>query len=223
MYGLSEYLLALEEVEKARLEGKARKARRKREPPPTGTARPDTRTDELAGGSEVSRKEKEILIGPEEGAYLPVLDIVHKVTAAASGGSLKIEEWGLPPGQMIPPHTHAREDECSFVLEGEMKCYVGGEVVLAKKGSYVIKPRGVPHAFYNSGVGTVRVMEILTPGGSFEGYFDGYEDIASQELSDEENRRARTELGSRYGITWHDQRIPEVRALFGIEPDEAPG
>src|SRR3712207_6286191 len=98
---------------------------------------------ELEGGKDVAQYEDEILIGPDEGAHLPVLDIVHKVTADASGGSLKIEEWGVPAGEMIPPHTHAREDECSFVLEGEMKCYVGGEVVLAQKGSYVIKPRGV--------------------------------------------------------------------------------
>ena len=33
-----------------------------------------------------------------------------------------------------------------------MKCYVDGEVVLAE-GSYVLKPRGVPHAFYNTGAG----------------------------------------------------------------------
>jgi quercetin dioxygenase-like cupin family protein len=166
-------------------------------------------------GSDVSVEENEILIGPDEGAHLPVLDIVHKVTAEASGGSLKIEEWGLPPGEMIPPHTHAREDECSFVLEGEMKCYVGGEVVLAEKGSYIIKPRGVPHAFYNSGAGTVRIMEILTPGGEFEGYFDEYEEIASRKLGGEEHRRARAELGERYGITWHDEIIPEVEARFG--------
>jgi quercetin dioxygenase-like cupin family protein len=51
-----------------------------------------------------------------------VLDIKHKVTAEASGGSLKIEEWALPPGEMVPPHTHAGEDECSYVVEGEMKC-----------------------------------------------------------------------------------------------------
>ena len=61
---------------------------------------------------------KKIFIGPDEGTYLPVLDIVHKVTAEDFGGSLTIEEWGLPPGQMIPPHTHSREDECNFVLEG---------------------------------------------------------------------------------------------------------
>ena len=163
----------------------------------------------------MSLEENVILIGPEEGAYLPVLDIAHKVTAEASGGSLKIEEWGLPPGEMIPPHTHASEDECSFVLEGEMMCYVGGEVVSAPQGSYVIKPRGVPHAFYNSGARTVRVMEILTPGDSFEGYFDEYEEIVSRQMSDEEYRRARAELGGRYGITWHDERIPEVQASFG--------
>jgi hypothetical protein len=47
----------------------------------------------------VSLGESKILIRPDEGAYLPVLDILHKVTAEASGGSLKIEEWGLPPAR----------------------------------------------------------------------------------------------------------------------------
>src|SRR5918994_1889275 len=180
------------------------------------SSRAGIRTNEPKRGSDVSVEENEILIGPDEGAHLPVLDIVHMVTAGASGGSLKIEEWGLPPGEMIPPHTHAREDECSFVLEGEMMCYVGGEVVLAQQGSYVIKPRGVPHAFYNSGAVTVRVMEILTPGGEFEGYFDEYEEIVSRQMSGEEHRRARADLGERYGITWHDERIPEVETSFGL-------
>ena len=164
----------------------------------------------------VEESEK-IFVGPGEGTRLPVLDIVHKITAEDSGGSLKIEEWSLPPGQMIPPHTHAREDECSFVLEGGLTCCVGGEVVSAPAGSYVVKPRGVPHAFYNAGAETVRVMEILTPGDGFEGYFDEYEEIASGGMSEDEHRRARAELGERYGITWHDGRIPEVEAQFGIE------
>ena len=37
----------------------------------------------------MSLDKNEILIGPDEGAYLPVLDIIHKVTAEASGGSLR--------------------------------------------------------------------------------------------------------------------------------------
>jgi quercetin dioxygenase-like cupin family protein len=160
--------------------------------------------------------ESNILIGPREGFHLPALDITHKVLAATtSGGSLKIEEWGLPPGEMIPPHTHAREDECSYVLQGDLTCYVGGEILVAPTGSYVIKPRAVPHAFFNGGTETVRVMEILTPGYSFEGYFDEYEEIASRKMSAEEHKKERAELGKRYGITWHDAMIPEVEVSFG--------
>jgi quercetin dioxygenase-like cupin family protein len=165
----------------------------------------------------VATKKSKVFIGPDEGAYLPVLDITHKVTAEASGGSLTVEEWGLPPGQMIPPHTHTREDECNFVLEGELTCDVGGEIVVAPAGSYVLKPRDVPHALYNAGPGHMRVLEILTPGG-FEGYFDEYEEIVESEMSEDERRRARAELGERYGVIWHDERIPETRARFGLEP-----
>ena len=39
---------------------------------------------------------KKIFTAPSEGVHLPVLDIVHKVTADRSGGSLTVEEWGLP-------------------------------------------------------------------------------------------------------------------------------
>ena len=162
-----------------------------------------------------------VLVGPGEGARLPVLDIVHKVTAEDSGGSLTVEEWGLSPGVMIPPHTHAREDECDFVLEGELTCYVGGEVVVAPGGSYVLKPRGVSHAFYNASSETARVLGIVSPGG-IEGYFDEYEQIASAltsgEIDEAEHRKARAELGARYGIVWHDDRIAETKTRFGIGP-----
>jgi quercetin dioxygenase-like cupin family protein len=161
-----------------------------------------------------SQGTRKILVGPDDGARLRCLDIMHKITAEASGGSLTIEEWGLPPGVMIPPHTHAREDECDFILEGELTCDVGGEVVVASAASYVLKPRGVSHAFYNAGSETVRVLGIVVPGG-LEGYFDEYEQIASSDLGEDERRKARAELGERYGVTWHDERIPEARARFG--------
>ena len=51
----------------------------------------------------------------------------------------------------VPPHTHAREDECAYVLEGELTFDVGGEVVVASAGSFVLKPRGVYHALCNTG------------------------------------------------------------------------
>ena len=56
-------------------------------------------------------------------------------------------------------------------------------------------------------------MEILTPGG-LESYFDEYEKIASKlalgEMDEEEHLRARAELGERYGVSWHEERIPEA-------------
>ena len=163
----------------------------------------------------MSAEKSKILVGPDDGVNLPTLDMVHKVTAQASGGSLTVEEWGLPPGGLIPPHTHTREDECNFVLEGELTCEVGGDIVVASVGSYVLKPRNVPHALYNAGPDHVRVLEILTPGG-FENYFDEYERIASSAMDGAERRKARAELGERYGVIWHDERISEVEARFGI-------
>lgn len=167
----------------------------------------------MAPGKWSARK---VVIGPGEGATLPLLEIVHKVPAASLGGSLSIVEWGLPPGTMIPPHTHTLEDECNYVLEGEMTCEVGGEVGVAPVGSYVVKPRGVSHALANAGTDYLRVLEIHSPG-AFETYYDAYEEIVERGLAEEEHLKARAELGRRYGVTWHDERIPEVKARLGLE------
>jgi oxalate decarboxylase/phosphoglucose isomerase-like protein (cupin superfamily) len=122
---------------------------------------------------------------------------------------------------MIPPHTHSREHECNYVLKGELTCDVGGEIVVAPVGSYVVKPRGVYHALCNAGTEPVWVIEIHAPGG-FESWYDEYEEIASKlasgEIDEAEHRRARAELSERYGLTFHDELIPEARARFGIGP-----
>jgi quercetin dioxygenase-like cupin family protein len=160
---------------------------------------------------------KKILIGPDEGVHLPVLRITHKVTAESFGGAFTIIEASIPPGEMIPPHTHAREDECAFVLEGELTLDVGGEVVVAPVGSFVVKPRGVYHAVCNTGTEPVRFLEFHTPG-EFENYYDEYEQIVESAMDEDERLKARTELGERYGVSWHDERIPEAMARFGIGP-----
>ena len=162
-------------------------------------------------------EKNKIFIGPDDGVILPILDMVHKVTAERFGGALTVIEWGLPPGATIPPHTHTREDECNFVLEGELTVDVGGEIVLAGIGLFVIKPREVYHALCNASTEPVRFLEIHTPG-EFENYYDEYEQIVESAMSEDERRRARVELGERYGVTWHDELISEVRARLGIGP-----
>ena len=160
---------------------------------------------------------KKLLIGPDEGAYLPTLRITHKVTAEAFGGAFTSIEARLPPGEMIPPHTHSREDECNFLLEGELTFDVGGRIVVAPAGSFVLKPRGVYHAFCNTGTQVARVLEFHTPG-EFEDYYDEYERIVQSDMGEDERLKARVELGERYGVVWHEELIPEVRARFGLEP-----
>jgi mannose-6-phosphate isomerase-like protein (cupin superfamily) len=164
-----------------------------------------------------AKEDKKILISPEEGAHLPILDITHKVTAEKFDGAYSIFEASIPPGDMIPPHTHTHEDECNFVLEGELTFDVGGEIVVAQAGSFVLKPRGVYHAFCNTGTVPARALEIHTPG-EFENYYDEYEQIVESAMSEDERLKARVELGERYGVSWHDERIPEARARFGIGP-----
>ena len=160
---------------------------------------------------------KKLLIGPDEGAYLPTLRITHKVTAEAFGGAFTSIEARLPPGEMIPPHTHSREDECNFVLEGELTFDIGGRVVVATVGSFVIKPRGIYHAFGNAGTEVARFLEFHAPGG-FEDYYDEYEPMVQRDMEEDERLRARTELGERYGVLWHDERIQETSVRLGIGP-----
>ena len=85
-----------------------------------------------------------------------------------------------------------------------MTCDVGGEIVVAPVGSYVVKPRGVYHALCNAGTEPVWVIELHAPGG-FEDWYDEYEKIASkfasEEIDEEEHRRARAELSERYGVS----------------------
>ena len=165
----------------------------------------------------MSAEHKKIFIGPGEGARLPILDITHKVTTESFGGAFTIAEVGFPPGAMVPPHTHTREDECAFVLEGELTFDIGGEIVVAPAGSFVVKPRGIYHAFCNTGTEPNRHLEIHAPG-EFENYYDEYEQIVESAMSEDERLKARAELGERYGVSWHDELIPQVRARFGLGP-----
>ncbi len=79
-----------------------------------------------------------------------------------------------------PVHTHRHEDEWSFVLAGEIGVQVGEASAVARPGDLVLKPRRVPHAFWNAGDAPVRFLEVITPGG-FEGYFTALRQVFAEE------------------------------------------
>jgi mannose-6-phosphate isomerase-like protein (cupin superfamily) len=91
--------------------------------------------------------------------------------ATAGAGSVVVHPIA-PRTLGAPVHTHRREDEWSYVLEGELGVELAGEALVARAGDLVLKPRDVPHAFWNPGDVPARVLEIITPSG-FEHFFAG--------------------------------------------------
>src|SRR4051794_22181454 len=81
-----------------------------------------------------------------------------------TGGGFGLVQHDLPAHQLgAPIHTHANEDEYSYVLSGRLTAQVGDEVVEAGPGDTLIKPRGIPHAFWNAGDEPVRFLELISP------------------------------------------------------------
>lgn len=100
----------------------------------------------------------------------------HKVVAARLNGGLAILEGVVQPGDFVPPHTHTREDEVSCVIRGKVTYRVGEETFEATAGSYVIKPRGLVHAFWNASAEQATIIEVVIPG-AFEEFFDAIDEV----------------------------------------------
>lgn len=67
-------------------------------------------------------------------------------------------------------HTHTKEDETIFVLEGRLRAWLDGKQYDVKAGDFVHMPRGVEHYFKNVTDDPTRLLLSYTPGG-FEQWF----------------------------------------------------
>ena len=63
----------------------------------------------------------------------------------------------FPPGGGVVMHSHNVE-ECVTVIEGEGTAVIDGEELPVRTWSTSWIPAGVPHRFYNSGVGQMRIL-----------------------------------------------------------------
>ena len=66
-------------------------------------------------------------------------------------GQLWSEIACYEPGQSTVMHTHPREEEAIFVLEGTATMSIGGEEVVVPAGAIVKFPNDVPHDVRNLG------------------------------------------------------------------------
>lgn len=150
--------------------------------------------------------------GPDD-AMVPGLTATTRLSVAQTG-SISIVEHVFSPGVLVPPHRHTREDEISYVVEGEIGFRSDGREVSLGAGGYIVKPRGELHSMWNAGRGSARMIEIISPAG-FENYFV---DLAAAVAA--AGRRpdpeVTTAIASRYGLTFDLTEVPDLVARHGL-------
>ena len=153
----------------------------------------------------------------EEGQHadFPRLGNRYVLRGETSDGRFALIEQTIPPRALAAPiHTHEREDEYSFVLAGRLGAQIGDEVVEAGPGDLVVKPRGIPHAYWNPGDTETRLLEIISPAG-FEQYFA---DLAPELAPPgEPDLEALAQIRARYGLTMDIASRERLTEEHGLE------
>jgi quercetin dioxygenase-like cupin family protein len=88
-----------------------------------------------------------------------------KLHGDQSGGDWAVVETHVRAGDEPPIHTHTREDESVYVLEGAITAYVGDQQFEVEAGSYAALPNNVPHGFTVRGE-EARLLLTLHPAGA---------------------------------------------------------
>jgi steroid delta-isomerase-like uncharacterized protein len=80
----------------------------------------------------------------------------------------------VPPGEGVPIHTHLKEDEAYYLLDGTWEIYdtTNKETLTLGPDTYIYVPMGINHGFKNVGDKPARMILLITPGG-LEGFFEG--------------------------------------------------
>jgi quercetin dioxygenase-like cupin family protein len=143
--------------------------------------------------------------GPGEGEALWFLGslVTMKASAETTAGRVMVTENLAPRGSGSPLHVHRREDEWFYVIEGQLTCWVGGEVIEAPAGSFVYGPRDIPHTFVVSSE-QARFLLVTEPG-DFGGFMRALSEPAQRlEIppapTEPPDMSAMTAIAAEYGI-----------------------
>jgi quercetin dioxygenase-like cupin family protein len=164
------------------------------------------------------------VLSPDEGetVWLRKLGIRFMIGGEQTQGNFALVEHPIGPRALAAPmHTHEREDEYTYVLEGEIGVQIGEEVLVARPEDLVFKPRGVPHAFWNASDELARALEIISPAG-FERYFAELAPLfppANQAPIDEEAVGA---VREKYALEMDMGSIPVLAERYGLAIDVPP-
>lgn len=91
------------------------------------------------------------------------LSIRYLIDGSASDG-MGLFELTVPPGSNVPPpHSHSKNDECIYLLEGRLCYSVDGNTRDLGLGDWMFSPKGSLHQFSNPHAQTARALVIQTP------------------------------------------------------------
>lgn len=151
----------------------------------TGTAAPAQGKNAPAG----------IALKADEPAWLAYDAGAVRILASSEDthGAWSLVELKEMPGYHTNLHRHNFTDESFYVLEGTLTVKTE-DTVDYPTGSYVLIPRGTPHAQGNRGKVPVRVLLAMTPGGFEQSFLDRVELFKTVRPGDPDFRRRRDQL-----------------------------
>ena len=94
-----------------------------------------------------------------------------KARTEHTGGSFALLEVTVGPHQGPPLHSHQREDEMWYVLDGLFRFKADDRILEADKGAFVFVPRRTAHCFQNLGDTPATVLVMFTPS-AMERFFE---------------------------------------------------
>ncbi len=89
-----------------------------------------------------------------------------------TNGAWSLVELTEKPGYKTRLHRHNYTDETYYVLEGVLTAKIADKTYELPAGSYIVIPRGTPHAQGNLGRVPVKVLLTMTPGGFEQSFKD---------------------------------------------------
>ncbi len=135
------------------------------------------------------------------------------IAGAQTSETFSLVEHPMPARALAAPlHRHTREDEYSYVLEGQVGALLGDEVLVGGPGDLIFKPRDQWNTFWNAGDEPARILEIISPAG-FERFFEELVDLGGVTRAEPQTLG---DLCARYEIEMDPDSIPGLVNRFDL-------
>jgi quercetin dioxygenase-like cupin family protein len=155
------------------------------------------------------------VVGPRDGqaGFLGSIGVRFMIDGEEAGNRFSLVEHPLSARALAAPlHRHAREDEYSYVVEGQVGALLGDEVVIGGPGDLIFKPRNQWHTFWNAGDQSARLLEIISPAG-FERFFAELVELGGVAQPEPQTL---ANLCARYELEMNPDSVPDLVQRFDL-------